>query len=57
MATVTHIKMFDFEKKDTHLSFMPLAHIFERLLTFFTIYYGGKLCFYGGNLANIKEDI
>ncbi|EEA06098.1 long-chain fatty acid CoA ligase, putative [Cryptosporidium muris RN66] len=43
--------------KDTYLSFLPLAHIFERLVHLILIYSGAKIGFYNGNILNLGEDL
>ena len=40
-----------------HLSYLPLAHIFERMLCSFCITYGGKYGIYNGNVLKLKEDL
>ena len=40
-----------------HLSYLPLAHIFERMLCSFVIVNGGQYGIYNGNPAKLKEDL
>lgn len=39
-----------------HLSYLPLSHILERLLSYLLVSLGVKLVYYRGNKKNIKED-
>jgi long-chain acyl-CoA synthetase len=41
----------------THLSYLPLAHVFERILCYVSIIGGFKVAFYHGDLAKLTEDI
>jgi long-chain acyl-CoA synthetase len=41
----------------THLSYLPLAHVFERAAVSITAYYGGKMGFISGGVKNIKSDL
>ncbi|OII72169.1 long chain fatty acyl synthetase [Cryptosporidium ubiquitum] len=45
------------EPKDRYLSFLPLAHIFEREVHHIMIYSGGTICFYGGDILKLGEDM
>lgn len=42
---------------DTHLSFLPLAHIFELDNVSMSLVYGIKVGFYSGDVANILDDM
>ncbi|KAJ1604349.1 putative acyl-CoA synthetase [Cryptosporidium canis] len=42
---------------DRHISFLPLAHIFERIVHVVITYLGGKVGFYTGDIQRIVEDI
>lgn len=43
-------------KNDVHLSYLPLSHIFERLVMYSLLYNGAKISFYGGNVLKLTED-
>lgn len=43
--------------EDVHISYLPLAHMYERLAQLMLFTYGGKVGFYGGNARNILEDL
>lgn len=43
--------------KDVHLSYLPLAHIFERLMFFGVLSMGGSIGFYQGDVLKIVEDL
>ncbi|KNC86698.1 hypothetical protein SARC_01165 [Sphaeroforma arctica JP610] len=42
---------------DVHISFLPLAHVFERLVQAFCIHYGAAVGFYEGHIPNLIADI
>jgi long-chain acyl-CoA synthetase len=46
-----------FSKNDMHLSYLPLAHIFERMSGITMILYGASIGFYRGDPLLLKEDI
>lgn len=43
--------------RDRYLSFLPLAHIFEREVHHILAYSGGTICFYGGDIQKLGEDM
>ncbi|KAH8738982.1 hypothetical protein FG386_003307 [Cryptosporidium ryanae] len=42
---------------DRYLSFLPQAHIFEREVQHILAYSGATICFYGGDITKIGEDL
>jgi len=44
-------------QSDVHLSFLPLAHVFERLFYIVLLNFGGKVGYISGSIKNIKEDL
>ncbi|OII75569.1 long-chain fatty acid ligase [Cryptosporidium ubiquitum] len=42
---------------DRHISYLPLAHIFERIVHVVFTYLGGKIGFYSGDVRRIVDDI
>ncbi|KAJ1605034.1 putative long chain fatty acyl CoA synthetase having a signal peptide [Cryptosporidium canis] len=42
---------------DRYLSFLPLAHIFEREVHHILTYSGSTICFYGGDILKLGEDM
>ncbi|KAH7647526.1 hypothetical protein FG379_000609 [Cryptosporidium bovis] len=42
---------------DRYLSFLPQAHIFEREVQHILTYSGATICFYGGDILKIGEDM
>lgn len=46
-----------FSDSDVHLSYLPLAHMYERLAQLMIFTYGGKVGFFGGNVRNILDDL
>jgi len=46
-----------FTSSDVHLSYLPLAHIYDRLACSYMLAVGGRIGFYSGDITKIKEDI
>ena len=42
-----------FTTEDIWFSYLPLAHIFERMVHVMIMYSGGRLAFYGGDLTKV----
>lgn len=42
---------------DVHLSYLPLAHILERVIAHTILFYGGRIGFYQGDVLKITEDL
>jgi long-chain acyl-CoA synthetase len=54
------LKNFDileFNENDTHLSYLPLAHILENICVLAMFVFGGRICPFSGDVKNIKNDI
>ena len=49
--------MINVGPRATHLSYLPLAHVFERAAVAVTAYYGGKIGFISGSVVNIQQDL
>jgi len=49
-----HLK---FNHKDTHLCYLPLAHMFERCITHAMVGYGMKIAFFSGNPKDLVKDL
>ena len=45
------------KESDVHISYLPMAHIFERILYLLVCYSKSKLVFISGSVKNIKEDL
>jgi len=43
--------------KDTHLCYLPLAHMFERCITHAMVGYGMKIAFFSGSTKDLVKDI
>nr|AND95616.1 Long-chain acyl-CoA synthetase [Chromera velia] len=41
---------------DVHLSYLPLAHVFERLVVEYVVFKGARIAFYGGDTQKLLED-
>lgn len=44
-------------KESVYLSYLPLAHVFERILFAAISYYGAKYSMFGGDVFKLKEDL
>jgi len=42
---------------DVHISYLPMAHIFERMMQGFFAYSGGSIGFYQGDVQKITQDL
>ncbi|KAJ1962405.1 medium-chain fatty acid-CoA ligase faa2 [Dispira parvispora] len=50
-------RMCQITKDDCHISYLPLAHVFERIVFQMIISYGARIGFYQGNTLKIMEDL
>jgi long-chain acyl-CoA synthetase len=42
---------------DCHLSYLPLAHIYEKSIIMIILYQGARIGFYNGDMLKLKEDL
>nr|VZI37502.1 unnamed protein product [Spirometra erinaceieuropaei] len=42
---------------EVHLSFLPLAHIYEQFVEAFIVYLGARIGYYSGNIMALREDM
>ena len=56
MASVDYssVKLYS---EDIHISYLPLPHIFERLVIWILIGVGAEINFYGGDVLKLKDDL
>lgn len=47
----------DYGENDVHLSYLPLAHVMERVFTSWLIFKGGTIGFYSGEVLKLKSDL
>jgi long-chain acyl-CoA synthetase len=47
---------FMLNENEVHLSFLPLAHIFEQMIMVAIISVGGRIAFYGGDVLKLLDD-
>ena len=47
----------DFNEDDTHISYLPLAHVLESICLLAVLVCGGKVVSFSGNIKNIKSDM
>jgi long-chain acyl-CoA synthetase len=52
-----HISNIRFYPEDVHLSYLPLAHVFERIVLAAALYAGAKVGYYQGNTLKLLEDL
>lgn len=45
------------DHEDVHLSYLPLPHVFERLIVTAVLANGGSIAFYSGDVLKLKDDI
>lgn len=57
MANALKTVGIDFGEEDTHLSYLPLAHIFERCVSITMVINGAAIGFFHGNILEIKDDL
>lgn len=50
-------RMYDFTDTDVYISYLPLAHIFERACQVVIIYHGGRIGFYQGETLKLMDDV
>lgn len=50
----THIRV---SPDDFHLTYLPMAHLIERILFNTMVYYGANLCVSCGDITKLKEDL
>lgn len=48
---------FEFKSDDSHLSYLPLAHMLERMVSQMIICFGGSMGFYSGDVNSIRDDL
>jgi len=41
----------------TTISFLPLAHVFEKMMNSVSLMAGATICYFGGNMLKLMEDI
>jgi long-chain acyl-CoA synthetase len=58
IANILHVAAeIPFSPADTYISYLPLAHVFDRLGCYACISMGAKVGFYGGEILNIINDL
>lgn len=57
LAGVETVIPFEQIGKIIHISYLPLAHVFERLLLTFVAFHDGKYGLFNGDVRKIKEDL
>lgn len=49
--------MYNFTKDDIHISYLPLAHVFERVIQVHLMYVGASWGFYQGDTLKLLDDV
>lgn len=61
LSAITNImqlaNMFSFTYEDVYISYLPLAHVFDRLGVHSLLSRGGSIGFFGGNVHKITDDL
>jgi len=59
MATITSFDNcgINITENDSHISYLPMAHIMELLIITYTFYCGAKFGFWHGNIKEVVDDI
>ena len=47
----------DLNNNDVYLSYLPLAHILEKIVMITLLYFGSSIGFYSGDVQKLKEDL
>lgn len=47
----------DITSEDWHLSYLPLAHVFERAISMFLLAVGGSIGYFAGDVFKLKDDM
>ena len=56
VATASKFAGFDLGVNDTMISYLPLAHSFEKILQAVSLVRGTKIGFYGGDVLKLTDD-
>jgi long-chain acyl-CoA synthetase len=46
-----------FYPDDVYISYLPLPHVFERIIEWSLLYSGSQICFYSGDILKLKDDL
>lgn len=58
MATLAAIATaIEFRPDDVHLSYLPMPHIFEKMIFVCMLYHGARIGMYNGDVQRLKEDL
>ena len=56
-AGIGWLHFYAVQQDDVHLSYLPLAHMLERVVTTFVFSAGAQIGFYTGDVQNLFDDI
>lgn len=56
-SCLRHLEFMNFGPEETAISYLPLAHMYERLNTFFMFMLGGRVGYFRGDVKLLLEDI
>lgn len=57
ISSAIRVKIFDFSTVTVYLSYLPLAHIYERIILSLVYFIGKKIGFYSGDPTKVIEDV
>lgn len=57
ISSTAFIDKLQLREDDVHLSYLPMAHIFEKMNIVNIIYSGAEIGFYSGDVQKLKDDL
>ena len=57
VLAAAHFSGAEILEGDRHLSYLPLAHIFEKVISMGALAFGACIGFYGGDTLKLKDDL
>ena len=57
MYSIHNLNNIYYDENEVHLSYLPLPHVFERNIAWTCLHLGGCICFYGGDILKLNEDL
>ena len=57
VCVLTGIHILGITEKDRHISYLPMAHVLERMAFLCVLYYGGRIGVWSGNKKLLPEDM
>lgn len=57
IALMSEGRFYNMDKTDLHISYLPLAHVFERLIQLMVTHVGASIGFYQGDTLKLLDDV